>query len=159
MATTTKPVDEKTIRAPIITVLGHIDHGKTSILDFIRGTVVQKHEVAGITQHIGASFLPIEDIMKFCNLDASMKQKLVIPGLLVVDTPGHAAFVNLRKRGGTVANIAILVIELMAGPQPITWEAVRILHERKVPFVIAANKLDKLPGWKSQQGTRLFRKA
>ncbi len=156
---TSKPAAEKSIRAPIITVLGHIDHGKTSILDFIRGTVVQKHEVAGITQHIGASFLPIEDIMKFCNLDVSMAQKLVIPGLLVVDTPGHAAFVNLRKRGGTVANIAILVIEIMAGPQPITWEAVRILRERKVPFVIAANKLDKLPGWKSKQGTRLFRKA
>lgn len=150
---------EKRTRAPIITVLGHIDHGKTSILDFIRGTIVQKHETAGITQHIGASFLPIEDIVAFCKLDPAMKNKLVIPGLLVIDTPGHAAFVNLRRRGGAVANIAILVIEISAGPQPITWEAVRILRERKVPFIIAANKIDRMGGWKSKPGVRLFRQA
>ena len=96
--------NKQTIRAPIISVLGHIDHGKTSILDYIRGTIVQKHEAAGITQHIGASFLPIEDIIDFLGpTGEKMRGKLVIPGLLVVDTPGHAAFINLRRRGGAVA--------------------------------------------------------
>ncbi len=151
--------EKKKVRAPILCVLGHIDHGKTSLLDFIRGTVVQKHEVAGITQHIGASFLPIDDIAKFCNLSKEATSKLVVPGLLVIDTPGHAAFVNLRKRGGAVANIAILVIEVGSGPMPTTWEAVRILRDRKVPFVIAANKLDTIDGWKTKQGVRGFKQA
>lgn len=151
--------DRKT-RAPIIAVLGHIDHGKTSILDYIRGTIVQEHEAAGITQHIGASFLPIEDIVDFIGpVGNKMKERLFIPGLLVVDTPGHAAFINLRRRGGGVANIAILVIDVNSGPQPITWESVRILRDRKVPFVIAANKLDRLPGWKSDENALSFREA
>ncbi len=151
--------EQKKVRAPILCVLGHIDHGKTSILDFIRGTVVQKHEVAGITQHIGASFLPIDDIAKFCNLSKEATSRLIVPGLLVIDTPGHAAFYNLRKRGGGVANIAILVIEVGSGPMPITWEAVRILRDRKVPFVIAANKLDRIDGWKTKEGVRGFKQA
>ncbi len=155
----TPAAEQKKVRAPILCVLGHIDHGKTSLLDFIRGTVVQKHEVAGITQHIGASFLPIDDIAKFCNLSKEAQNKLVVPGLLVIDTPGHAAFVNLRKRGGAVANIAILVIEVGSGPMPTTWEAVRILRDRKVPFVIAANKLDTIDGWKTKQGVRGFKQA
>jgi translation initiation factor 5B len=151
--------EQKKVRAPILCVLGHIDHGKTSLLDFIRGTVVQKREVAGITQHIGASFLPIDDIVKFCNLNKEAASKLVVPGLLVIDTPGHSAFVNLRKRGGAVANIAILVIEVTSGPMPTTWEAVRILHERKVPFVIAANKIDRIDGWKPKPNVRGFKQA
>ncbi|MHA1794096.1 MAG: translation initiation factor IF-2, partial [Promethearchaeota archaeon] len=151
---------DRKVRAPIICVLGHIDHGKTSILDYIRGTIVQKHEAAGITQHIGASFLPIKDIITFCGpVGSKLAEKLFIPGLLVVDTPGHAAFINLRKRGGGVADIAILVIDIVSGPQPITWESVRILKERKVPFIIAANKLDRLPGWKTKKGENFFRKA
>ncbi|MHA1684691.1 MAG: translation initiation factor IF-2 [Promethearchaeota archaeon] len=150
----------KKTRAPIIAVLGHIDHGKTSILDYIRGTIVQKHEAAGITQHIGASFLPIDDVTNFIgSIGANLKEKLVIPGLLVVDTPGHAAFINLRKRGGGVANIAILVIDVSSGPQPITWESVRILRERKVPFIIAANKIDRLSGWKTKKGVLSFRES
>jgi translation initiation factor 5B len=144
---------EKPIRAPIAYILGHIDHGKTSLLDYIRGTVVQQREAAGITQHIGASFFPIDDLKEF--LVKSKKEfsqrKLKLPGLLIVDTPGHAAFMNLRKRGGAVADIAILVVDVMSGTQPITWESVRILRERKTPFVIAANKIDRIPGWKSQK--------
>ncbi|TXT65646.1 MAG: putative translation initiation factor IF-2 [Promethearchaeota archaeon] len=144
---------EKPIRAPIACILGHIDHGKTSLLDYIRGTVVQQREAAGITQHIGASFFPIDDLKEF--LVKSKKEfsqrKLKLPGLLIVDTPGHAAFMNLRKRGGAVADIAILVVDVMSGTQPITWESVRILRERKTPFVIAANKIDRIPGWKSQK--------
>lgn len=149
----------KKVRAPIICILGHINHGKTSLIDFIRGTVVQKHEAGGITQHIGASFLPVEDVAKFCNLSPEMAKKLIIPGLLVIDTPGHAAFVNLRKRGGAVANIAVLVVDVVSGPMPTTYEAIRILRERKVPFVVAANKLDLIEGWKSKPGVRSFKKA
>ncbi|TFF63823.1 MAG: translation initiation factor IF-2 [Promethearchaeota archaeon] len=143
--------DEKVIRAPIACILGHIDHGKTSLLDYIRGTVVQQREAAGITQHIGASFFPIDDIKTF--LSKSKKEfaekRFNLPGLLIVDTPGHAAFMNLRKRGGAVADIAILVVDVTSGTQPITWESVRILRERKTPFVIAANKIDRISGWKS----------
>ncbi len=145
-------VERKTIRAPIICVLGHIDHGKTTILDYIRGTVVQQREAAGITQHIGASYFPTEDIKEFLSKSKQefAEMDIKLPGILVVDTPGHAAFLNLRKRGGAVADIAILVIDVTAGTMPITWESVRILRDRKTPFVIAANKIDRISGWKSK---------
>ncbi len=143
-------VGDKVIRSPLVCVLGHIDHGKTSILDYIRGTVVQKREVAGITQHIGASFIPIEAIKNFCGPKYA-NMSLKIPGLLVVDTPGHTAFMNLRKRGGAVADIAILVIEVPTGPMPTTWESVRILRGRKTPFIIAANKIDRIAGWQPHE--------
>jgi len=141
----------KTIRAPIACILGHIDHGKTSLLDYIRGTVVQKREAAGITQHIGASYFPTEDIKEFVKKSKPefAEKEIKLPGILIIDTPGHAAFMNLRKRGGAVADIAILVIDVMSGNQEITWECVRILRERKTPFVIAANKIDRISGWKS----------
>ncbi len=143
--------EKKIIRAPIACILGHIDHGKTSLLDYIRGTIVQKREAAGITQHIGASYFPTENIKDF--LAKSKKEfaekDIKLPGILVVDTPGHAAFMNLRKRGGAVADIAILVIDVTAGTMPITWESVRILREKKTPFIISANKIDRISGWKS----------
>ena len=102
------------IRQPIVAVLGHVDSGKTSILDKIRGTGVQGREAGGITQHIGASFLPDETIQKICG---SLYEKLgntetKIPGLLVIDTPGHEVFTNLRARGGSAADIAILVVDI-----------------------------------------------
>ncbi len=142
---------EKTIRAPIACILGHIDHGKTSLLDYIRGTVVQQREAAGITQHIGASYFPVDDIKDFLSKSKQefAQKEINLPGILVVDTPGHAAFMNLRKRGGAVADIAILVIDVTAGTMPITWESVRILREKKTPFIIAANKIDRISGWKS----------
>ncbi|MFX1366834.1 MAG: translation initiation factor IF-2 [Promethearchaeota archaeon] len=144
---------KKVIRAPIVCILGHIDHGKTTILDYIRGTVVQQREAAGITQHIGASYFPTEDIKEFLRKSKQefADKEIKLPGILVVDTPGHAAFLNLRRRGGAVADIAILVIDITAGTMPITWESVRILRERKTPFVIAANKIDRLSGWKSKK--------
>ncbi|MHA1520763.1 MAG: translation initiation factor IF-2 [Promethearchaeota archaeon] len=142
-------VSNKKIRAPIITVLGHIDHGKTSLLDYIRGTVVQQREAAGITQHIGASFFPMDQILDFCKAPDELREKISIPGLLIIDTPGHTAFMNLRKRGGAVADVAILVIEMPTGPMQTTWESVRILRDRKVPFIIAANKIDRINSWKS----------
>ncbi|MFX1382008.1 MAG: translation initiation factor IF-2 [Promethearchaeota archaeon] len=141
---------EKTIRAPIACILGHIDHGKTSLLDYIRGTIVQQREAAGITQHIGASYFPVEDIKNFLRKSKQefAQKDIKLPGLLIVDTPGHAAFMNLRRRGGAVADIAILVVDVTAGTMPITWESVRILRERKTPFIIAANKIDRISGWK-----------
>ncbi|MFX1497279.1 MAG: translation initiation factor IF-2 [Promethearchaeota archaeon] len=145
--------ESKVIRAPIACILGHIDHGKTSLLDYIRGTIVQQREAAGITQHIGASYFPTADIKEFLKKSKQefADKEINLPGILVVDTPGHAAFLNLRKRGGAVADIAILVIDVTAGTQPITWESVRILRERKTPFVIAANKIDRISGWKSKK--------
>jgi translation initiation factor 5B len=143
----------KVIRAPIVCILGHIDHGKTTILDYIRGTVVQQREAAGITQHIGASYFPTKDVKEFLSKSKQEfgEMEINLPGILVVDTPGHAAFLNLRKRGGAVADIAILVIDVTAGTMPITWESVRILRDRKTPFVIAANKIDRISGWKSSK--------
>ncbi|MFW9940933.1 MAG: translation initiation factor IF-2 [Candidatus Thorarchaeota archaeon] len=145
-------VESKIIRAPITCILGHIDHGKTTILDYIRGTVVQQREAAGITQHIGASYFPTEDIKNFLRKSKQefAEKEIKLPGILVIDTPGHAAFLNLRRRGGAVADIAILVIDVTAGTMPITWESVRILRDRKTPFVIAANKIDRISGWKSK---------
>ncbi|MFX1296528.1 MAG: translation initiation factor IF-2 [Promethearchaeota archaeon] len=138
------------IRQPIVSVLGHIDHGKTSILDKIRGTGVQKREAAGITQHIGASFLPVETINAICGplIQKTGIRLENIKGILVIDTPGHSAFVNLRRRGGAVSDIAILVIAANEGFQEQTFESLRILRERKTPFLIAANKIDRIPGWK-----------
>ncbi|MFX0133012.1 MAG: translation initiation factor IF-2 [Candidatus Hodarchaeota archaeon] len=146
-------VESKIIRAPIVCILGHIDHGKTTILDYIRGTIVQQREAAGITQHIGASYFPTLDIKEFLRKSKQefAEKEIKLPGLLIVDTPGHAAFLNLRRRGGAVADIAILVIDVTAGTMPITWESVRILRERKTPFVIAANKIDRISGWKSKK--------
>jgi translation initiation factor 5B len=138
------------IRQPIVAVLGHVDSGKTSLLDKIRGTGVQAREAGGITQHIGASFLPTESIKKACGpLFVKMTGNTQeIPGLLVIDTPGHEIFTNLRARGGSAADIAILVVDVNRGFQPQTNESLKILQSRKVPFVIALNKVDQISGWK-----------
>jgi translation initiation factor 5B len=137
------------LRQPIVVVLGHVDHGKTTLLDKIRGTAVVKKEAGEMTQHIGASNIPVSIIEKvIAPLKRMFPIKLTIPGLLFIDTPGHELFSNLRKRGGSVADIAILVIDINEGVMPQTVESIEILKSRKVPFVIAANKIDKIPGWK-----------
>ncbi len=140
----------KRLRSPIGVILGHVDSGKTSLLDKVRGTAVQAREAAGITQHVGASFFPSETILDVCGtLMESANIKLDIPGVLIVDTPGHAAFMNLRKRGASVADIAILVVDVIRGFQAQTYESLDILRARKTPFIIAANKIDRISSWKS----------
>ncbi len=138
------------IRQPIIVVLGHVDHGKTSLLDKIRGTAVQHKEVGGITQQIGATEIPLPTIKKICGKLLNGKD-LDIPGLLFIDTPGHEAFTSLRERGGSIADIAVLVVDITAGIQPQTRESIRILQSFKVPFIIALNKVDKVSGWRSNE--------
>ncbi len=135
-------------RKVLVTVVGHVDHGKTSLLDKIRRTVVTAGEAGAITQAIGVSIIPIETIKKICGslLDA-FKGNLTVPGLLTIDTPGHAAFTSLRKRGGSLADIAILVVDINEGFKPQTIESIEILKANKVPFIVAANKIDLLPGW------------
>ena len=139
------------VRQPIVCVLGHIDTGKTLLLDKIRKSSVQAREAGGITQHIGASFFPVETLKEVCGpLLKKFRRRLRIPGLLVIDTPGHEAFANLRKRGGAVADIAILVIDILKGFEEQTYESIGILKARKTPFLVAANKIDRVPGWVSK---------
>lgn len=139
------------LRQPVVVVLGHVDSGKTSLLDKIRGTAVQAREVGGITQHIGASFFPIETIKEVTGplYERLAKAEAPIPGLLVIDTPGHEVFANLRLRGGSAADIAIVVADVNKGFEAQTIESVEILKKRKVPFVIALNKIDMVAGWRS----------
>jgi len=142
----------KKIRQPIVTVAGHVDHGKTSILDKVRGTSVQSTEHGGITQKISFTTLPKEDINKRAGkILRKFKIPLQIPGLLFIDTPGHAAFTNLRKRGGSLADIAILVIDINDGIKPQTAEVLQILKVNKTPFIIALNKIDNISGWKTPE--------
>ena len=136
----------KNLRTPIVAVLGHVDHGKTSLLDKIRKTRVAKKEAGGITQHIGATEIPIEIIKEICK-DFLKKVEITIPGLLFIDTPGHQAFTNLRKRGGALADLAVLVVDINEGFMPQTEEAISILKTFKTPFVVCANKIDRIPGW------------
>jgi translation initiation factor 5B len=138
-------------RQPIVCVLGHVDTGKTLLLDNIRKSSVQAREAGGITQHIGASFFPIDTLMEICGpLLDRLKGKIRIPGLLIIDTPGHEAFANLRRRGGGAADIAILVVDVLKGFEAQTHESLEILKARKTPFLVAVNKIDRVNGWKNQ---------
>ena len=139
------------IRQPVVSVLGHVDHGKTKLLDKIRGTSVQAHEAGAITQHIGATEVPIEHIYKVC-AKLIGKKKFDVPGLLFIDTPGHHSFVTLRARGGSLADLAVLVIDIREGIMPQTIESIRILRQYKTPFVIALNKIDTIQGWNPEEG-------
>lgn len=138
------------LRQPVLVVLGHVDSGKTSLLDTIRGTGVQAREAGGITQHIGASFFPIDTIKQLTGplYEKLAKSESPVPGLLVIDTPGHEVFANLRSRGGSAADIAIVVIDANKGFEQQTFESVEILKRRKVPYVVALNKVDMITGWR-----------
>ena len=145
-----------TLRTPIVAVLGHVDHGKTSLLDEIRGSAVSEGEAGAITQHIGATDIPLSTI-------STMAGELVnpddfdLPGLLFIDTPGHHSFSTLRARGGALADIAVLVVDVNDGFQPQTEEAIDILRRTGTPFVVAANKVDTTPGWNPQEGEPIQR--
>lgn len=141
MATAT---ETKNLRTPIVCVMGHVDHGKTSLLDKIRGTAVVNKEAGAITQHIGATEVPLSTIRALCSV---MGGNVVIPGLLFIDTPGHHAFTTLRSRGGALADLAVLVVDITEGFQPQTVEAIKILKQYRTPFVLAANKIDRIQGW------------
>ena len=139
------------VRQPIVSVLGHVDHGKSTILDSIRGTNVVSREAGGITQHIGATDVPIETIYSLCG-GLVGGQRFAVPGLLFIDTPGHYSFISLRSRGGALADLAILVVDINEGLKPQTTESINILRKLRTPFVIAANKIDLIPGWRAQKG-------
>jgi translation initiation factor 5B len=145
------------LRQPVVVVLGHVDSGKTSLLDKIRGTGVQAREAGGITQHIGASFFPIETIKTITGplYERLAKTDEQIPGLLFIDTPGHEVFANLRSRGGSAADIAIVVADVNKGFEPQTIESIDILKKRKVPFVVALNKVDMISGWKGKKKSEI----
>ncbi len=135
------------IRQPIITVAGHVDHGKTSILDALRRSSIAEKEAGNITQKISFTDFPAQSLKMKCPLIEKYGIKLEIPGFLFIDTPGHAAFNNLRKRGGSLADLAILVIDINEGIKPQTAEVIQILKANKTPFIVALNKVDKVQGW------------
>ena len=144
-------------RQPILSVLGHTDAGKTSLLDKIRESEITEDEEGSITQMIGATEVPIQTVENVCgDLLGQLDTELTIPGILFIDTPGHAAFSSLRKRGGSISDIAIVVVDVTEGIQPQTEEALQILQDSGTPFVIAFNKIDTLHGWNSKH--QLFTK-
>jgi len=139
------------IRQPIVSVLGHVDHGKTRLLDYIRGTTVASREAGLITQHIGATEVPIDHIYQVCS-ELIKRKRFTVPGLLFIDTPGHHSFTTLRARGGALADLAVLVVDVNEGLKPQTIESINILRRFKTPFVIALNKVDLVPGWQQNPG-------
>jgi len=141
-------MEKVNIRQPIVTVCGHVDHGKTSILDCLRGSCIQEGEAGGITQKISFTLYPSTQLKTACPLIEKSGINLQIPGFLFIDTPGHAAFTNLRKRGGGLADLAVLVIDINEGIKPQTAEVIQILKLNKTPFIIALNKIDNISGWR-----------
>ena len=135
------------LRQPLVVVMGNVDAGKTKTLDTIRRTAVVEAEPGAITQMISSSSISIKTIQKICG-DLVKNKKIDIPGIVFIDTPGHAAFSNMRKRGGNLADIAILVIDINEGIKPQTQECITILKKYKTPFIIALNKVDNVTGWR-----------
>lgn len=142
---------KRAIRTPILSVVGHIDHGKTTLLDSIRGTTVAEKEAGRVTQHIGATEIPIATIKSICEPLKRDWTGIDVPGLLFIDTPGHQAFASLRKRGSALADVAVVVVDVMEGFQPQTHESLNVLRLLKTPFVVVLNKIDRVKGWTSRK--------
>jgi len=140
------------IRQPIVAILAHVDHGKTTLLDQIRKSTVATKEAGGITQCVDATCIPLSVVKELSgDLLAKIKTKLVIPGLVFIDTPGHESFTSLRERGGSIADLVILLVDVTQGVQPQTRESIDIIKNFKVPFVVVANKIDLIHGWEDQK--------
>ena len=142
--------ESNNLRTPIVCVMGHVDHGKTTLLDNIRGSAVADGEAGAITQHIGATEVPIDVIANKCG-DPGLMDKFIVPGLLFIDTPGHHAFTSLRSRGGALADLAVVIVDINEGFKPQTIESLEILKRFKTPFVVVANKIDRIHGWNPQK--------
>ncbi len=140
------------LRQPLVVVMGNVDHGKTAILDTIRRTAVVESEPGAITQMISSSAISLKTIQKICG-DLLKNKNLSIPGIVFIDTPGHAAFSNMRKRGSNLADLAILVININEGIKPQTEECITLLKRYKTPFIIALNKLDLVQSWRPVQSS------